>query len=263
MTRAQRITNLLAVVVPFLAVLVAIVLLWNRAVGWEDLALLVALYIPIGLGVTVGFHRMLTHRAFQTSKPMEYGLAILGSMAVQGPVIHWVADHRKHHAHTDVEGDPHSPHTGEGKGLRGLMHAHIGWLMTEQGRAARRKYAPDLIEDPGMRFINRKFEYWVAARSGDPVRSRLCDPRRPARRPDRAGVGRPRARLPAAPRDLVDQLDLPLLRQPALRHRRPLDQRVLARAALARRGLAPQPPRLPPLGEPRPRAAGSSTPPPG
>ena len=161
MTRTQRNFNLAAVVIPFLAVLLAIVLLWNRAVGWEDLAVLVALYVPIGLGVTVGFHRMLTHRSFQTSKPVEYTLAVLGSMSVQGPVIHWVADHRKHHAHTDVEGDPHSPHTGDGKGLRGLLHAHMGWLMTEQGRAARRKYAPDLMEDPGMRFINRHFELWV------------------------------------------------------------------------------------------------------
>ena len=110
MTRTQRNFNLAAVVIPFLAVLLAIVLLWNRAVGWEDLAVLVALYVPIGLGVTVGFHRMLTHRSFQTSKPVEYTLAVLGSMSVQGPVIHWVADHRKHHAHTDVEGDPHSPH---------------------------------------------------------------------------------------------------------------------------------------------------------
>jgi stearoyl-CoA desaturase (delta-9 desaturase) len=161
MTRTQRITNLAAVIVPFLAVLLAIVLLWNRAVGWEDLVLLAALYVPIGLGVTVGFHRLLTHRSFQTYKPIEYALAILGSMSVQGPVIHWVADHRKHHAHTDEEGDPHSPHVGEGHGLRGLLHAHVGWLMTEQGRAARRKYARDLVEDPGMRFISRRFELWV------------------------------------------------------------------------------------------------------
>ncbi len=161
MTRTQRIFNLAAVVVPFLAVLLAMVLLWNRAIGWADVALLAGMYFLTGIGVTVGFHRMLTHRSFQTSKPVEYGLAILGSMAVQGPVIHWVADHRKHHAHTDVEGDPHSPHTGDGKGLRGLLHAHMGWLMTEQGRAARRKYAPDLLEDPGMRFISRRFELWV------------------------------------------------------------------------------------------------------
>jgi stearoyl-CoA desaturase (delta-9 desaturase) len=87
-------------------------------------------------------------------------------MAVQGPVINWVADHRKHHAHTDEEGDPHSPHVGAGKGfkgaLRGLLHAHVGWLLTEHGRAERAKYARDLAEDRGMRFIDRAFVGWVA-----------------------------------------------------------------------------------------------------
>jgi stearoyl-CoA desaturase (delta-9 desaturase) len=82
-------------------------------------------------------------------------------MAVQGPVINWVADHRKHHAHTDQEGDPHSPHVGHGSGvmgvLRGLYHAHVGWLWEEHGQAARRQYAPDLMDDPGMRWINRQF----------------------------------------------------------------------------------------------------------
>ena len=142
--------------------LLAIVLLWNRAVGWEDLALLVALYVPIGLGVTVGFHRLLTHRSFQTYKPVEYGLAMLGSMSVQGPVIHWVADHRKHHAHTDVDGDPHSPHTGEGKGLRGLLarahrlaHDRAGPRRAAQVRAA----TSSRIR--ACAFISRHFELWV------------------------------------------------------------------------------------------------------
>jgi len=104
---------------------------------------------------------MLTHRSFQAPKPLEYGFAVLGSMAVQGPVMAWVADHRKHHAHTDVEGDPHSPHVGHGDGVsgvpRGLWHAHTGWLLSEHGRADWKKYAPDLYEDPGMRLLNRLF----------------------------------------------------------------------------------------------------------
>jgi stearoyl-CoA desaturase (Delta-9 desaturase) len=120
-----------------------------------------AMYLLTALGVTVGFHRLLTHRAFQTSKPLQYAFAVLGSMAVEGPVIDWVADHRKHHAHTDVEGDPHSPHVGHGGGvrgvLRGLWHAHVGWLLLEQGRADRKRYAPELCEDGGMRRINRWF----------------------------------------------------------------------------------------------------------
>ena len=111
------------------------------------------MYLLTAVGITVGFHRLLTHRSFQTSKPLEYMFAVLGSMAVQGPVISWVADHRKHHAHTDEEGDPHSPHVGHDGGLRGMLaglwHAHAGWLMSTQGRADWKRFAPDLYEDPG------------------------------------------------------------------------------------------------------------------
>ena len=103
------------------------------------------MYLTTALGITVGFHRLLTHRSFQTPKWLEYAFAVLGSMAVQGPVNSWVADHRKHHAHTDKEGDPHSPHVGHGDGVRGVLaglwHAHTGWLLSEQGRADWKKYA--------------------------------------------------------------------------------------------------------------------------
>jgi stearoyl-CoA desaturase (Delta-9 desaturase) len=161
MGRAEKAVNLGAVVVPFLATLAAVVLLWNDLVGFSDLAIAVAMYLLTAIGITVGFHRLLTHRSFQTSKPLEYAFAVLGSMAVQGPVISWVADHRKHHAHTDAEGDPHSPHVGHGEGMRGVLaglwHAHSGWLMSSQGRADWRRYAPDLYEDPGMRAIARNF----------------------------------------------------------------------------------------------------------
>jgi stearoyl-CoA desaturase (delta-9 desaturase) len=166
MTALQRRVNLAAVFIPFAVFLTACVLLWNQAVGWTDLAILLALYLPAGFGITIGYHRMLTHQAFQTSKPVRYTFAILGGMAVQGPVIEWVADHRKHHAHTDEEGDPHSPHTHAGEGWRGafegLWHAHVGWLWKTQGQASRRKYAPDLMEDRGMRWINQRFLWWVA-----------------------------------------------------------------------------------------------------
>ncbi|MFN8549777.1 MAG: fatty acid desaturase [Candidatus Eisenbacteria bacterium] len=154
--------NLGAVVVPFLATIAAIVLLWNSLVSTTDLIIAAAMYMVTAVGITVGFHRLLTHRSFQTSKPLEYTFAVLGSMAVQGPTIAWVSDHRKHHAHTDEEGDPHSPHVApDGTGVRnvftGLWHAHTGWLMSTQGRADWKKYAPDLYEDPGMRFISRHF----------------------------------------------------------------------------------------------------------
>ena len=160
--KLQRYTNLAAVVLPFIAFIAALALLWNRAVGWTDLAIFAAMYLVTALGITIGFHRMLTHRAFQTFKPVEYLLAGASSMAVQGPVIDWVADHRKHHAHTDEEGDPHSPHVGHGSGLAGLWHAHVGWLFDTNGQADRRKYAPDLMEDRGMRLLNRNFPWLVA-----------------------------------------------------------------------------------------------------
>jgi len=167
MTKVEKIANLGAVVVPFLAVLAAIALLWNDVVGTADLAIAAVMYLLTAVGITVGFHRLLTHRSFQTSKRLEYTFAVLGSMAVQGPVISWVADHRKHHAHTDEEGDPHSPHVGHASGVRGVLsglwHAHSGWLMSTQGRADWKRYAPDLYEDPTMRVIGRQFVPLVIA----------------------------------------------------------------------------------------------------
>jgi stearoyl-CoA desaturase (Delta-9 desaturase) len=161
MTRAHRISNLIGAIVPFIAFLAAIALLWNEYVGWHDLAVLALMYVITGLGITVGYHRMLTHRSFQTYKPVEYLFAFLGSMAVQGPVIAWVADHRKHHAHTDAEGDPHSPHVARGDGILGALHglwyAHMGWLFDAHGRADGEKYARDLVEDRGMTLMSRQF----------------------------------------------------------------------------------------------------------
>jgi stearoyl-CoA desaturase (delta-9 desaturase) len=167
MTRIERWANLGAVVVPFAAAIAAVALFWRQLVSPADLAIAAAMYVLTAVGITVGFHRLLTHRSFQTSKPVEYAFAVLGSMAVQGPVISWVADHRKHHAHTDVEGDPHSPHVGHAGGLRGIVtglwHAHAGWLMSTQGRADWKRFAPDLYEDPGMRAIGRRFVPLVLA----------------------------------------------------------------------------------------------------
>jgi stearoyl-CoA desaturase (Delta-9 desaturase) len=161
MSRVEKVANLGAVVIPFLATLAAIALLWNDLVGISDLAIAATMYLLTAIGITVGFHRLLTHRSFQTPKPLEYAFAVAGSMAVQGPVISWVADHRKHHAHTDEDGDPHSPHVGHGDGVRGVLsglwYAHSGWLISSQGRADWKRYAPDLYEDPGMRAIARHF----------------------------------------------------------------------------------------------------------
>jgi stearoyl-CoA desaturase (Delta-9 desaturase) len=164
MTRAERAANLIAVVLPFAAFLAAIAVFWNHGVSSVDLAVFAGMYLSTALGITIGYHRLLTHRAFQTHRPLRYVWAMLGSMAVQGPVVDWVADHRKHHAHTDTEGDPHSPHVGHGSGLRGLWHAHTGWLFETQGQARSSRYARELVEDAGMRRINRSFP-WLALAS--------------------------------------------------------------------------------------------------
>src|SRR3954454_15070715 len=165
MTRGHQVLNLSGVFLPFAGVLAAIVLLWDKAVGWTSLAVLAGMYVVTVMGVTLGFHRLLTHRSFATYKPVQYVLAILGSMAVQGPVMNWVADHRKHHAHTDQDGDPHSPH-GHGAGLRGaiagLWYAHMGWLFDHSGTSEHKRYARDLYEDRGMRRIHKTFGVWVA-----------------------------------------------------------------------------------------------------
>jgi stearoyl-CoA desaturase (delta-9 desaturase) len=160
-TRIERYVNLAGVVVPFVGVVVAIVLLWNHGVDAIDLAILGGMYIVTAVGVTVGYHRLLTHRAFRTYPWLERTFAVMGSLSVQGSVLDWVADHRKHHAHTDVEGDPHSPHVGHGSGLRGLLYAHMGWLLETQGQSDWKKYASELYEDPAMRRIGRRFPLFV------------------------------------------------------------------------------------------------------
>jgi stearoyl-CoA desaturase (Delta-9 desaturase) len=160
MSRLQRNITLAAVILPFVGFVVGVALLWNELVSAPDLAILAAMYFPTALGITIGYHRLFTHRAFEAKPWVRYSLAVLGSMAVQGSIIDWVADHRKHHAFTDKDGDPHSPH-GHGGGVRGaitgLWYAHMGWLVDTQGQATKRQFAPELLEDPGMRRINHAF----------------------------------------------------------------------------------------------------------
>jgi stearoyl-CoA desaturase (delta-9 desaturase) len=162
---ARRI-NLTAVILPVVSLVVAVILLWGHAVDGFDLGLLVVMYLLTGFGVTVGFHRLFTHRSFAAARPVELTLAVLGQMALQGPVVDWVADHRKHHAFTDEEGDPHSPHTQGGEGWRGVLggmwHAHTGWLFDDGQRTSARRFAPDLKSDEAIRFVDRYFLLWVA-----------------------------------------------------------------------------------------------------
>ena len=164
MTRAHKIANLIGVPLPLVGLIAAIVLLWDRAVGPLELGLLVGLYLLTALGVTLGYHRMFTHRAFESSRAFRAIVAVLGSMAVQGPVITCVADHRKHHTFTDQAGDPHSPHlAGPGfwGAVKGLGHAHVGWLFETVGTAERERFAPDLLRDRVLKVVDKLFFLWV------------------------------------------------------------------------------------------------------
>jgi stearoyl-CoA desaturase (Delta-9 desaturase) len=164
--RRDRIITGAVTIVPFLALGLAAWQVWGQSLRVSDLVVFAILYVATGLGITVGFHRHFTHRSFKTRPAIRAILAVLGSVAVEGPVISWVADHRKHHAFADQEGDPHSPH-GHGGGIRGalagLAHAHLGWLFIHTHRGKRTRYAPDLLKDPVVRFVDRTFVLWAAA----------------------------------------------------------------------------------------------------
>lgn len=152
-------------IVPVLALGLVGWQLWAVALGIGDLVVFGIMYAASGLGITVGFHRLLTHRSFKTTPAVRGTLAALGSIAIEGPVISWVADHRKHHAFSDKPGDPHSPHVEHGHGLlgalRGLAHAHVGWLFVHTHRGRKTRYAPDLLKDPVVAWVDRTFVWWA------------------------------------------------------------------------------------------------------
>jgi len=153
----------LFIVVPLLAVLLAVPVAWGGFLGWSDVVLLVVMYMITALGITVGFHRYFTHGSFKASRGLRIALGVAGSYAVEGPVDRWVADHRKHHAFSDKEGDPHSPwRYGERPRdiARGLFYAHLGWLFDIE-QTSREKYAPDLLADRDIARISRAFPMFV------------------------------------------------------------------------------------------------------
>ena len=150
----RKIVLLLFVVGPIIGTIYAIIRLWNDLIGWRELSLFLGLYLLTGLGITFGYHRLLTHRSFETVPAVKAIALILGSMAVQGSAIDWASNHLKHHAHSDEEGDPHSP-------VDGLFHAHVGWLFSAPP-ADRERYAKKLMADPMIVWIDRTFLLWVA-----------------------------------------------------------------------------------------------------
>jgi stearoyl-CoA desaturase (delta-9 desaturase) len=172
----MRAINFFGVVVPLLGFVVALVLLWGVAFNWVYLGLLAGMYLVSAVGITVGYHRLFTHRSFKTPKPVAILFAAMGSMAMEGPVLQWVATHRKHHMYSDRNGDPHSPHTHDSSGavgvLRGMWHAHVGWILECKTFLSVRdgfscvpqslsRYVPDLERDRWCRWMSMSFPVWA------------------------------------------------------------------------------------------------------
>lgn len=160
----------LFVVVPFLAVLAAIPFAWGWGISWTDVVLSVVFFAFGGLGITVGYHRYFTHGAFKANRGLKIALGVMGSFAIEGPVTRWVADHRRHHAFSDREGDPHSPwRYGETVPAlaRGLAWAHVGWMFDEM-HTNRERFVPDLLRDDDIRRVDKLFPVWVLLSLGLP-----------------------------------------------------------------------------------------------
>ena len=163
-SRKEQIALGVFIAVPFLALFAAIPMAWGGWLGWSDVIIFLVMYAIAGHGVTVGFHRLFTHKSFKPNRGIKIALAVAGSMAIQGPVIRWVADHRKHHKFSDRDGDPHSPwRYGNSIGAltKGFLYAHMMWLFNPE-QTPQRKYAPDLMKDKDILRVSRQFPMWVA-----------------------------------------------------------------------------------------------------
>jgi stearoyl-CoA desaturase (Delta-9 desaturase) len=162
-THKEQVALGLFIVVPFLAIAAAVPVAWGGWLGWTDVVIAVLMYALTGHGVTVGFHRFFTHKSFKPNRPLKVALAVAGSMAIQGPVVRWVADHRKHHKFSDRDGDPHSPWR-YGQTIpalaKGFMYAHMMWLFDPE-QTPQRKYAPDLLKDRDIVRVSRAFPWLV------------------------------------------------------------------------------------------------------
>lgn len=159
----QQIALYAAVIIPFVALLIAIPLAWGHWLSATDVVIALVFYVITGMGITVGYHRHFTHGSFKAKTPLRVVLGIAGSMAIQGPVIQWVADHRRHHAYSDREGDPHSPWrygTSLVAVARGFVWAHMGWLF-ERRKTNYQRFIPDLLADRAIRMVSKLFGVWV------------------------------------------------------------------------------------------------------
>src|SRR3954452_8886957 len=154
----------LFIVIPLMAVAAAVPVMWGWGLGWHDVVIAAVMYAISGHGITVGFHRYFTHGSFKAPRPVRVALAVAGTLAIEGPVIRWVADHRRHHAFSDKEGDPHSPwrYGTDAKALtKGLWHAHIGWLFDVE-QTNQERFAPDLLADRDIMRVSSAFRSLTA-----------------------------------------------------------------------------------------------------
>jgi stearoyl-CoA desaturase (delta-9 desaturase) len=160
----DRIITGIVVVLPLLVLALAVWLFWHHGIGWFDLGLGAALYVITGLGLSLGFHRLFTHRSFRARRALRIALGVAGSMAAEGSLISWVSHHRRHHVYADQEGDPHSPWTveeGDFRRLRGLFHAHVGWLFSG-AQSCPTRWSRDLLGDRDVVAISRLAPLWMA-----------------------------------------------------------------------------------------------------
>ncbi len=165
-SKLDHAANIVAMTVPVGLLAYAAFRAWGGSLRWTDLVVLAVLYSLTGIGVTVGFHRLFTHRSFKTGRALRFALGALGSAAIEGPLIEWVSNHRKHHHLSDEPGDPHSPHqhgSGVLGALRGLLHAHVGWILKGDAASTPERYAKDLLEDPVARLLDATFIVWLLA----------------------------------------------------------------------------------------------------
>jgi stearoyl-CoA desaturase (delta-9 desaturase) len=165
--RQQKAAVLAVTLGPLVGLAIAVASLWGVALAWSDVVAFVVMYTVSILGVTVGFHRQLTHAGFETPAWVRNGWAALGSLAVEGDPVGWVADHRRHHAHSDQEGDPHSPHIEDADGflgaIKGLWHAPVGWMLSRATKSDPERWAPDLLRLRGVVVISRLFPWFIVA----------------------------------------------------------------------------------------------------
>ena len=163
----DRVAHAVVIAAPFAAVVLGGWLTWGGSLHWQDLLVLAVTYWLTGIGITVGYHRLFTHRSFETTRALRAVFAVLGAMAVEGSLLDWVSTHRQHHRFSDRPGDPHSPNVERRPGLRGALralgHAHVGWMFRGGDMANPYRYAKDLLADRDLRFISRAFPLWVLA----------------------------------------------------------------------------------------------------